>query len=514
MRDRTSGSLRQDAAQGVVWTVASKWGSRLLSVFVLVVLARLLSPEDFGLVALASVVTAFVALIRDQGFAQALVQRSELEAEHLDTSFWMGVGMGTVLMLVLQVFASPLAALLGESEVEPVLRWLSLTFPVAGARTTAAALLARRMEFKVLATRNMAGMVAGGVVGVSMAAAGAGVWSLVGQALTETLVQSLMLATAVKWCPRFCFSYRHFRDLFGFSINILGIQALNLVFRRGDDLLIGMVLGPRALGLYTVAYQLLRVVIELFVETISAVTLPIFSRLQHDFVRMRRATYFAIRTTALISLPAFVGLALAAHEIVLVIFGTKWEGSAAVMQVLAVGGVAMPPYILQSQLLLAAGMPRKALLLSTCNGVISLAAFAVSVQWGVLAVAIAFAARSYAVLPVAFVLTRRSFGVQIGQVLRYYGVPLVATVAMGAVVMLTDLALENLGSPVALLAVQVSVGGLVYLLVVRLLSAAMFAELVDLARPALPARFRSAHPPTGPGLQTRPAPDEDGRVPR
>lgn len=479
--------LRATAARGVVWSLLGAWGAKATQTVILVLLARLLLPEDFGVVALATVFTALLAFVRDQGFAQAIIQRRDLQPAHLDTSFWTAVLIGLAFTALMQVVAAPLAGAFDSPQLEGALRWLSINFTIGGLRGTPAALLRRELRFKALAARNLVATAAGGVAAVAVAALGGGVWALVAQALVDITVSTIAVWWAVKWRPTLRFSARHFKELFGFSSNVLGINLSNFAHQYSDDALIGAVLGPVRLGIYTVAYRLVRLIGELFAQAIGAVTLPTFSRLQDDDDRLRRATSLSLRAIAAASVPAFVGLVLTAPELIALLFGTRWSASVPVMQILAIGAIAQPITMMQSDVMLAAGKQRAALVLNVCNAIASVLGFAIAVRHGLLAVAAAFSIRAYLMVPFGIYLTWRTVQTDARTYLRPYAVPGLAAIAMAVAVAVVDLALGD--RPLALLlGAKLLVGGASYVVALRLLSAELSEELVGLIRLARSSR--------------------------
>jgi O-antigen/teichoic acid export membrane protein len=479
--------LRQQAARGVGWTVLDKWANRLVGTLVLVVLTRLLRPSDFGVVALASVLTSLIALLRDVGFTHAIVQRKEIEREHLDSAFWMSVGMGIATFGLAQLLAAPAAAVTDAPRLEGVIRWLSIAFVIGGLRSTPAAILTRDLHFRALAVRNVASTTAGGVVGIIVALSGGGVWSLVAQELTDTAVDAVMLWFSVPWRPRRQVSGRHLRELIAFSTNVLGIQVMQLAFRRSDDLVVGIGLGNAALGLYSVGYRLLRMVSELFVSTISAVGFPALARVQDDPSRFRRAAELALRGTAVISIPAFALLGLTAPEVTRVVFGDRWLGAISITQVLAVGGLTQPIFTYAGQVLLAGGRARTALWHSVANGLLSLAAFLVAIPHGLVAVAIAYSVRGFLILPLSLHLAARQTGITARTAVGHCMPPLVAGGAMAATTLLIDLTpFPDLPQ----LVLKAACGLAVYVGTLRVLFPGLAAEAAPLVSAVLPRRRR------------------------
>jgi O-antigen/teichoic acid export membrane protein len=336
--------LRQLAVDAVVWTGIRNWGSQASSFLVFLVLARLLPPEAFGLVAFAATLLAFAQIVINQGFALAIVQRERLDPEHIDTAFWTGIGLSLVLVAFVVGLAEPIAALAGEPELAPLLPWLSLGILLGSLSAVHVALLQRELRFRLLTLRTLVASTIGGLTGVAMALSGFGVWSLVGQQLTTMGVSVLVLWTSSDWRPGIRVSRTHFGDLFQFGISIVGSNIARFFARRSDRLLIGYLLGPAELGIYVIAFRTVDALIDLVNASLRQVAVPVFSRMQGDPTRLLRALYSATRTTSLVSFPAFAGLAALAPELVPALFGSQWEASIPIRFGKLLGGYVVPAF--------------------------------------------------------------------------------------------------------------------------------------------------------------------------
>ena len=301
--------LRQKATRGLTWSLIERWGNELLALGIFVVLSRHLDPAAFGLVALANVVIDFARRFVDQGFSEAVVQRGELDREHLDTAFWTGIVTGALLS----------ALCVGSRRLRSQRASASRSSRrcCAGSRSSSwsAACRARSRRSWCAACASSSWRCARswprssvpGSVGVSIALAGFGVWSLVGQSLAAGVFGVVTLWSVSDWRPGFGFRWSHFRELSLFGANIVGFKLLNLLSQRIDTLLIGGFLGAVALGYYSVALRISHAITKILTGVMNAVAFPVFSRLQGDAERMRRAFYEATQLTSLVTLPAFLG---------------------------------------------------------------------------------------------------------------------------------------------------------------------------------------------------------------
>jgi O-antigen/teichoic acid export membrane protein len=472
-------SLRDRAVRGVAWSVLEHWAARVVSVSVFVVLARLLDPSDFGLVALSTVFIHFLSVIQEQGFGHALVQRRDLDRKHVDSALWFGLATGLLLTLAMQIAAGPISRLLGQTELEGVLRWLSISFLIGGFAGTPTAILRRELKFRPLALRTITAAVIGGAVGITLAVTGFGVWALVAQALVTGGVAAVILWTASGLRPSLSFSWLHVKDLFGFGMKVAADRLLTSVSRRGDDFLVGVFLGPVALGFYSVAYRILTLITELFTRTISTVALPTFSRMQDDRERLLRGFYSATRLASLIAFPAFVGIAVLAPEIVVVVFGPKWEQAIPVMRVLAFIGILHSIGYFNNNVMMAIGKPHIPLGLDALNAVLNVSGFlfAIAMGWGIFGVAAAYVIRGYLVWPIVLRIMRRLIGIEYGRYFKNISPSIVASAIMAAVILGATGFTQEILPVTGRLLVGMTAGMLAYAGALLLLSRELVREL-------------------------------------
>jgi O-antigen/teichoic acid export membrane protein len=462
------GSLRHAAVRGLAWTMLRSVSSRVIGSVVFVVLARLLDPKAFGTVALASVFVVLISLLVESGFGEAVIQRKEVTQSDLDTAFWVSNAMGVGLALIMTACAGLLSALLHQPELAPVLRALSVMFVFAALASVPQALLRRELAFRQIALRGLAATLAGGAVGVGMALAGLGVWSLVGQMLSTAVVGTAVLWLACSWRPGRAVSPSSFVELFRFGANILGERVTLFASRRSDDFLIGLVLGPVALGLYTAAYRILLVITEIIIWTIEGVAFPLFARLHGDAERTRRAFYTVTQLCSAVATPAFLALAVLAPELIRVAFGSRWTGAIPVMQVLALVGIPHAVTYCNKAVVNAAGRPDLSFRVAVLTGVVNVVGFALVVRWGILAVATSYVVCGYLLTPVSVWSVTRVVDVEVKTYLRLFVAPMTSGLVMLASVVAAKAALSDGLTGVALIAALLLVAGTVYLLVLLL----------------------------------------------
>jgi O-antigen/teichoic acid export membrane protein len=483
--------LSRASVRGTAWLTVQGWTVNGTSLIVFVILGRLLEPKDFGLVAAATVIVLFLRLVVDAGISGKIVQRPSLEPELIDTAFWVALGAGTVLA-GLSIALAPLTAdLFGQPRLAPVIRVLSLMLAIAALDRTQSALLDRAMAFRSQAIRAMVAAVISSVAAIALAVAGAGVWSLVAQNLVFEGVSVVLLWRLTTWRPHLRFDRRYLGELLGFGGQLSGIRVLAYLAANIDNFLIGIVLGPVALGIY-VAYRILIVINEMLALTFGRISLPAFSRLASDRTALNQAFYRIAGISALLVLPICAGLASVAPHLVPAVFGSKWDRSIRVMEILAAAGVVQAATTFTQSFAIAVGRVNNELQWNLVLTTAQVTGFAIAVHFGIDAVAISLAVVSVVFWPLRLLFLSRLSGLSVLEYYRRWIRPAVCTAIMSGVVVVVGNLFPAHTPDVAVLAVQVAAGCLSYPLALRLIDRPLAAEFWELTRMLRPARERSS----------------------
>jgi len=478
--------FKEKVVKGIIWSATRIWGRQFVTFLVFVVLSRLLEPETFGLVALASVFTAFMTIFVDQGFSQAIVQKAEIDKEHLDTAFWTGIIVGGLLTIITIAASTLVANIFQEIKLVPIIRWLSLSFLLAAFSSTQKAILRRKLAFKSLAIRSMWETVIAGIVGVTMAYLGFGVWSLVALKLVGGLVGAIVLWRITDWRPGLNFSIKHFKEMFTFGLNIVGIKILDFFNRRSYDLLIGYFLGPIILGYYTIANRLLLVMIQLLTGIVTSVAFPAFSRLQHDIEKMKSAFYKAIQYTSLIAFPAFLGMSVLAPELVFALFGEKWSASVPLMQILALVGMLQSVSLFNSSVFKGTGKPSWQLGILLITSISYVLVFLLLIQWGIVAVTAGYVFVSYFLSPLGLFAVKKLIQINLKTYFRQFIAPLTGSLIMvGAIIGLKYLLSDEVDLYLRL-SLFISVGVLTYIFVILFIARETSRQILGLIGLVMP----------------------------
>lgn len=499
--------MRDLVTKGIGWTFVQQWGVQLLSLIGFAIIARLVAPDDVGLVALASVFVLFAQIFVDSGMSAALIQRPVLVRGHIDTAFWLSVVTGCALAAVGVILAPLLSAPFNEPRLTPILQVLSLSFVPYGLASVQNALLRREMDQRSLAIRSLVAVAGGAVVGVALAYRGFGAWALVAQQLTAAALSVVTLWRASPWRPGRQVSRTHFDELFSFGANVVGSNVLTFLSRRTDNLLVGIYLGATQLGVYSVAYRVLDAAQAMVGGIAIRLAFPAFSRLQHDRERLASAFLRVDRVTTALVLPSFLGLSMVAPELITVIFGDSWRDAGPVAAVLFLIGAVYSVAAFSSAAFNGAGYSAVTLRLQLIGTITNVVGFfiAAAIFGSLIAVAVAFVLRGYLLLALNLYWLRRYVGVSLRRYfLQLRGVA-VGSLAMAFALQGLKLVLVDRLSLPLLLGAETVIGALVFVGVLRVVDPLLLRELVDFARSALLGRRKKAKPGPRPDVEVDPA---------
>ena len=376
--------------QGVVWKFIGQGGLQATRFVIVAVLARLLSPDDYGAAAVAVALASFASTLGDLGMGSALVQTPHATQRVRSTAFWGAVGFGAATSTVFVLLAEPVGRFLDDPRVGPIVAVGALTFFIYSLGSTSQALFMRAMSFKTLELRYLASLWVAGIVSISVAAAGAGAWALVLQqvALATAFVVSLWWRR--DWRPTFEFSLDDFRRLSGFAIRIAGGRWARLAELLVLSLLIGKLVGVTELGLWAFATSAVILPLSVISIPIAEVLFPAFSRMQGEHERIGALWLDSIRLLAAVILPGLVGLAIVAPDAIPLVFGSQWSAAVPVIQILSVYVIIRTLQSWNSPVLDAAGRPEITLWTQAAALLVSPVAVLIGSHWGLEAVAVCF----------------------------------------------------------------------------------------------------------------------------
>ncbi|MGC2331976.1 MAG: oligosaccharide flippase family protein [Candidatus Acidiferrales bacterium] len=325
-------------ANALKWAYAGNWGERAFSALFAIILAAILGPRDFGTVSIALIYIGFLQMFLDQGFMAALIQKQDLEPEHVDSVFWMDLALSLVLVAISILLSGWWAAKNHAPQIGVIISALSVCIPIEALAAVQATILKKEMDFRSLTIRSNVSILISGAVGIGMAIRGFGVWSLVGQQIVRDSTSLVILWKMSPWRPSVRFSGRHLRDLTGFSSSNFLAQLGIFADQQAGSIALGFFFGPVAVGLYRVADRIANSIIVMATSSVQAVALPEFSRLQDRPVELRKSALTCVHLSSVVSLPALAGLAAVSGPLMAVI-GPQWIPAAGVLKILSVLGM-------------------------------------------------------------------------------------------------------------------------------------------------------------------------------
>ncbi len=331
--------LEQQAAQGLRSATAGRIVQQVTQFITTVLLARLLVPEDFGLLGMTIALVGFGNLFAEFGFGTALVQRSLLREDHLISAFWVMLAAGLSISSLFFLTAPAIAWFYESPPLMELARVFALSPLLVALAAVPRALLRRSLAFSQLALIEVGATVFSGVLAVILAFRGWGVWSLAAQVLA---MQAFILAATfalAAWRPLFCFSMPAVREILPFSSNLTGFGAVNYWARNIDDLLVGKFIGSAGLGIYTRAYALMLLPVTQVTTVVGDVMLPVLSSMQADHPRARALFLRMVGLVAFVAFPLLAGLLVLAEPFVLALFGSQWVEIVPVLRVLCLVGI-------------------------------------------------------------------------------------------------------------------------------------------------------------------------------
>ena len=438
----TEASFGARVRTSLLWSALDKWGTRIMSLVVLVVLGRLLQPEDFGLVALASAYLAFVNILVEGGFGKALVQKKSMSRRDASTAFWANMALSLVFLTLTFFLAGWIEDLFSSDGLGVVLKVLSPVLILQAAASSAAALLEREMDFRSLALRRTVGTFVGGGAAIVAALSGWGVWSLVLQQLLTAGLSLVVLWWKTPLRPWHGVSWRSLRELLSVGLYISGTSLVGAVNSQADRVIVALFFGPAALGYYYMAMRIVSVVVEMFTSMFSAVSLTVFSKHQSDMSALRTWLRKLTDSSSSITIPIFTVLVAVAPIAVPLVLGSQWTASVPVLQILCLLGAINSLLIFDRSILIAVGRSGQAFGISVIQAALGLVLIWLAGPYGLLTVAAAVVVRQVLVIPVRFTLVGRATGATIrdyfGGWLRVLGSCVMALIAWFCTMYLVD----------------------------------------------------------------------------
>lgn len=378
--------LRQGVAgraiRGGAFTVGSQGAQFIIGLLATMVMARILTPRDYGLIGMVTVVTGFLTIFKDIGLSRATIQRAVLTHDEASSLFWINGGVGVCIAILTASISPVIARFYGEPRLTDITIALACGFLVSGFSVQHQALLRRRMRFGILAANDVFSIVLASIVGISMAVEHMSYWAIVGNQLTFTFSGAILAWVVCRWRPSLPKRATRVREMLAFGGNITGYTVLNYFSRNTDDLLIGRFWGSRELGLYAKAYQLLLLPLNQINLPVGGVAVPTLSRLVDEPERYRAAFLRTLDKIVMITMPLVVFLMVASDWLIAVVLGPQWVSAARIFMWLSIAGFVQPIGYTTGWIYTCENRTKELLHWGVVSSILAVASIAAGVHWG------------------------------------------------------------------------------------------------------------------------------------
>lgn len=385
-------SLAKNTLKGITWSSISQFGKQIIQYFTTIILASILNPSDFGLIALALIVIGFLNLFKDMGMSAAIIQTDENSEVLYSTVFWANVLIGVLFTIILFITAPLIAQFYNDERIINILRILSPVFLISSISILQKSLFEKKLEFKSLAHIELIAISVGSIVGIGMALTGYGVWSLVFQSISNNLFFSLLIWFKSEFRPKYVFKFKEIKKIFNYSLNLAGYNLFNYFVRNADYLLIGKFLGKEQLGYYYLAYKIMLYPVQNITGIISRVLFPVYSQIKTDILKFRQVYKEVSNAIAFFTFPLMLGILIVSESFVNTFFGSNWNHHTLILLIMILAPVGLMQSVVSTvgSIYMATGKTQYMFFWGIVTGIVYVTGFYIGIQFGVLCVAISY----------------------------------------------------------------------------------------------------------------------------
>ena len=323
---------------GIAWSSVGQIGTQILSFGFGIILARLLLPSEFGLLAMVMVFTGLAEIFKDLGFGAAIIQKKEVNNKDLSTSFWLNIVVGFCLFIIFYASSGLIAKFYDNPIISDITKVVAINFIISAISATHQSIVIRNLNFKLRATLNIISLFISSLVGILFALYGYGVWALIFSVLVKNISLSIFYWVKISWKPKFLFNNESFENLFKFGSKATFNSFLGYLSKNTDNLIIGKFLGDYSLGLYSRAYGLMLLPVRNISDGFKTALFPTLSKIQNDKKEVKRLYLKSTKLIAFITFPLMFGLSALCEPLILFIYGENWVEMVPVLSLLSLLG--------------------------------------------------------------------------------------------------------------------------------------------------------------------------------
>mgnify|MGYP003081519818 FL=1 len=426
-----SGSLKQATTKGLFWSSVERFSNQGVQFVFSIILARLLSPSDYGIIAMVTIFFAVAQSFVDSGFSNALVRKTDRVEEDLSTSFYFNIGVGIIAYIVLFLIAPLVANFYNQPILSPIIRITGLGVILNSLCVVQQALFTIKIDFKSQAKITLSATVISGIVGIILAYQGYGIWALVWQGVVSSIVRMGLLWLMSKWRPRTGFSKSSFNYLFGYGSKLLASGLLDTIYNNIYPIVIGKFYTPAQLGNYSRALGWAQLPSANITSILQRVTFPVLSTIQDDTLRLQNSYRRLLKLSAFIVFPLMTGLAAIASPLVRVVLTAKWDGCVLYLQILCFALMLYPIHAINLNLLQVKGRSDLFLRLEIIKKIIGVVILIITIPLGITAMCLGMVFSSIICLIVNTYYTSRFIDVGLLTQLKDLRIILINSLVMG-----------------------------------------------------------------------------------
>ncbi len=397
-RNQQEGSLREKSIKGGLSTVGAQVVSFVLNIGSTILLARLLLPSDYGLVAMVTSFTGFVLMFKDLGLTQAVIQREKITQPEVSMVFWVNVYVSIILAILVAAMGRVLVWFYNEPKLLSITLAYAFVAIFGGISAQHSALLNRQMKFAILSRITIVASLISLLVGLLLAWYGFGFWAVVSISVVSVFVQTILLWLYCSWRPVYLSIDASIRSYITFGAGVTGFNIVNYFSRNLDNILIGKFIGAAPLGLYSKAYQLLMLPISQLRDPLNAVGTPALSALIKEPEKYKNYYKEYVFLLSFFSMPIVVFLFVCSRPIIVLVLGPNWIEASSIFQLLAITALIQPIASTRGMVMLTSGLSNRYFWWGVYNAIVVIISFFIGVQWGISGIAIAYAIANYSIL--------------------------------------------------------------------------------------------------------------------
>ncbi|MFT3738855.1 MAG: MOP flippase family protein [Breznakibacter sp.] len=422
-------NLRAISIKGGTLSFISQFVAFIMQMVTTMVLARLITPNDYGLVGMVTAITGFMHIFRDLGLSTATVQKKHLTISDVSSLFWINVSIGFIIFILLIIFSNQIAIFYNEPKLKLITYTISLGFVISSLGSQHQALLQRTMKFTIITKGQIVSNIVSALIGIFLAINSFGYWSLIIMQLVNPLILTVYFWVKVDWKPLFIVNIKKSRHLIKFGSYITGFDIVNYISRNLDNVLIGKFINSAAVGLYSKAYQILMLPIQQLRGPLGQVSMPALSLLQNNKMEFKKYYLKFLNILSFISIPIVCLMLLNSKHIILFFLGEQWIESIPLFQTLALTAIIQPLIGTLGILLMAYGNSKKYFYWGIMNTIVIVISLVIGVFQGLLILTWSYTIANYLMFIPSLIFCLKNTDISVGDFTKSLLSPLISSIA-------------------------------------------------------------------------------------